>query len=259
MTDGDWMSPEPAFVQAQREFARYLRDPDTHAIPLNLPEPHIAVYRDAVLYNIERFMADNFPRVKAVFDPPRWHAMVRDYLVRHRADTPVFARLPGEFLAYLEHERNDTDDPPYLYELAHFDWLENALGTDPRRIDLTGIDPNGDLLDAPQVVNPIHIVVSYRFPVHGIDANYQPVEAPAQATHLIAFRDSHHHYGILDLNPVALRLFVLVRDHPEYPARGLLEQIARELGRDDAAPVIAGGRQILQRMRERGVILGSRT
>jgi uncharacterized protein len=249
---------EPAFIRAQRAFARYLRDPEHAPAPAGLPAARVAVYRDAVFYNIEGFLADNFPRVKDVLPATQWDTLVRDYLLKHQATTPVFARLPGEFLAYLTHRLRPHDDPPYLYELAHFDWLENLLATDERLLPVAGIDPLGDLLDGKIVVNPIHTLQTYRFPVHAITADYNPPVPPAKETHLVAFRDRAHRYGVLDLNVMSRQLFLAVRDSGGKTARAILTQIADELGQSDPTTVINGGLEILSRMHQRELVLGTR-
>ena len=249
---------EPAFVRAQRAFANHLRDPTHRPAPPDLPAERVAVYRNAVIYHIERFMADNFPRIKEVLAAERWISMVQDYLLRHRATTPVFARLPTEFLAYLKHTRRASDDPPYLYELAHFDWLENLIATDERQLLRDGINLAGDLLADEIVVNPIHTLETYRFPVHAITAEFRPTAPPAKETHLVAFRDRSHHYGILDLNAISRQLFLSVRDTRGKNAREILTDMARELGQVDPAAVIHGGLEILTRMHQRELLLGTR-
>lgn len=249
---------EPPFIRAQRALCRHLRDPESHPCPPDLPEPRVAVYRRAVIHNVERFMADNFPRIKELLEPDAWELMIRDYFIRHRANTPTFAKLPQEFLDYLRNERMTAADPPFLYELAHFDWLENIVATDERRIDLTGVDPDGDLLGE-IVVNPIHRIETYRFPVLALGVNYQPALPPATPTHVVAFRDCDHQYGVLELNAVALRLFVAVTGQSQTPARTILATIAAEIQHPNPAAVIAGGLDILQRMRQRGLVLGTRS
>ena len=244
---------EPRFITLQRAFTQHLRDPDRVAAP-PLPERGLAVYRNAIFLNIERFMRDNFPRVADAFPPDQWAALVRDYLIRHRADTPVFVELLGEFLHYLAHERQQAGDPPWLYEVAHFDWLENALASD-ERVSPAASDDGVDLLDTPLQVNPVHEVVSYRFPVHAIDANYRPDAPPAQPTLLVAFRDAEDDFAVLDMNPVAIALFEGVRDGE--PARAVLARIADGLNHPDPAKVLAGGVALLERWLARGLLLGN--
>lgn len=249
---------EPAFLRAQRELARHLRSPDTAPPPAGLPPERLAVYRDAVFHNIDRFLSDNFARVRAVLPAERWPPLVRDYIARHRACTPVFAELPGEFLAYLRDERRDDGDPPFLRELAHFEWLENLLCCDEREVGLEDIDPEGDLLHGEIAVNPVHRLVSYAYPVHTPEPQDIPHVPPPRPTQLLAFRAPDFRYGVLDLNPVSLELFTTVRDAPGRSAEAILHDMARALGHPDPGVVVRGGLDILERMRRQGAILGVR-
>lgn len=105
-------TPVPEFVRIQREFTRYLRDPDNTPVPLGLDERRLGLYAYAAFANSERFMAENFPRIRAILDDEHWVALVRDYFVRHKARTSLFIELPLEFMHYLEHERDVVGDPP---------------------------------------------------------------------------------------------------------------------------------------------------
>ena len=244
---------EPGFIKLQRAFARHLRDP-AHVPAPALPESRLAVYRHAVYANIERFMRDNFPRVAEAFTPEAWGQLVRDYLVRHRSDTPLFVELLQEFLDYLANERDATADPPWLLELAHFDWLENAIVSDERVAPPRQTGPF-DLLDSPLLMNPVHEIVHYRFPVHAINAGFRPQEAPAQPTQLLVFRDLDEDFAALDLNAVAVQLFEGVRDG--HAARAVLAGIASLLEHPDPARVLAGGLTLLERWTARGLVLGN--
>ena len=246
----------PRCIAAQRTFAAYLRDPEHLPIPFDLAPTRIAVYRHAVYANIERFMGDNFPRVKACLEDARWHLMIRDYVRHHRAETPAFAHLPNEFLRYLAATELAAC-PPYLGELAHFEWLENCLSIDQRRVDLTAIDRTGDLLTGQIVVNPIHRVESYRYPVHVTEAGFE-INESIEPTHLVAFRDLANEFQFLELNTLALRLFCTIRDTPEINAAQVLREISEALGRHDPNPVLAGGLDILERLHKRQLILGTR-
>ena len=248
----------PAFIRRQRQLARYLRDPIRAPVPPGLDERRAGLYAYAVYANAERFMADNFPRLRAVLDDASWGALVRDYLSRHRAQTSLFIELPLEFMDYLAHERDASDDPPYLQELAHFDWLETLITADERRLVETGVDRDGDLLASEIVLNPIHEFVTYAWPVHRIDAKNRPTALPAQPTILVAFRDRQNAFSLLELNSASARLFEMLRGDPGRSARIMLHDIALELTSTNVDAVIAGGHAILHRMKERELILGTR-
>ena len=243
---------EPRFVTLQRAFTRHLRDPANAPAP-PLPEARLAVYRNAVFLNIERFMRDNFPRVAEAFEPDAWTALVRDYLIRHRSETPLFVELLQEFLHYLAHERDGAEDPPWLFEVAHFDWLENAIASDERSPPPRQAPPF-DLLDTPLLLNPVHEIVQYRFPVLAIGPDFRPQEPPAQPTQLLVFRDLDEDFAVLDMNSIAIRLFEGVREGR--PARVVMMDIAAALGHPDPAQVLAGGLALLERWAARGLVLG---
>lgn len=252
------MARPPAFVEAQRRLARHLRDPVGEPAPPELPEERLAVYRNAVRHNIDRFMGDNYPRVREILPPATWDSMIDDYLRQHVARTPVFARLPDEFIAFLEDWEAPGPAPAYLRELAHFDWLENAVSCDERAVPTSGFDPAGDLLAGPLLFNPVHQLITYRYPVHAIGASYRPQEAPPQTTHLVAFRDAGHSFRVLDLNALASNLFVTLRDDPTSTARTVLLAMAEALAHPEPEAVVEGGLGILQRMHNAGLLLGTR-
>ena len=251
-------SGEPAFQTAQRALARHLRNPGEYPAPA-LPEERLAIYRNAVRHNIAEFMANNYPRLKDVLTLDAWNTLIDDYLAHHPAHTAAFARLPGEFLDFLHSRPKSPEHPPFLEELAHFEWLENHLCCDARMLpDPATCDRAGDLLFDEIIINPVHALVTYKFPVHAIDGTFRPDEAPPHATHLVAFRDWNFHFAVLDLNPLSRELFEAVSAPKSPPAGELLANFARRLGHTSPNAVIQGGAEILARMRSRQLILGTR-
>jgi hypothetical protein len=240
----------------QRGLVRHLRDPEHQPAPGAFDPLRLDVYRNAVFHNVEEFIAYNFPIIKAILGEQHWEAMIRDFVVRHRCRTPLFAEVPVEFVAYLENEREDPADPPYLNELAHHEWSESELALDQRELDLAAIERDGDLMLGVPVLNPIHKQATYRFPVHRISVDFQPETAPDTPTYIMIYRNHLYETGFMELNPVTARL---VQRLFEAPATGesLLRDIALELQHPDPDAVIAGGRQILEHMREKFIILGT--
>jgi len=247
---------EPEFMRRQHEFTRHLRDPAREPAPAGLSGPRLEIYSNAIFLNIERFMRDNFPRVREQLSDEPWHALIRDYIVRHRSRTPLFVELLDEFMSYLAEERDAAGDPPCLTELAHFDWLENVIAIDETELDALPVQENGDLLRTRLVFNPVHRLVTYRYPVHAIDRNYRPETQPAKPTLLLAFRDRAGNFGVLDLNEVAARLFSALQAPAAPVAAEVLADIAQELRHPDPAVVTRGGLQLLERWQARDVILG---
>jgi hypothetical protein len=248
---------EPTFFEIQRAFTRYLRDPEHVSPPPHIAPERLAIYTHAVIANAEMFIGDNFPRIKSVMPADTWSALVRDYFRRHESHTPLFVELPGQFLRYLEEAREVPEDPPYLYELAHFDFLENLVSTDEARIDESAINRNGDVMREPPVLNPTLRLIRYAFPVHRIDREYQPLDVPDTPTFIVAFRDRAHGYGTIDVNPATARALELFLGDPRLCGAEVMRAIAAELQHPDIAVLVAGGREIFARLAQRDVILGT--
>jgi hypothetical protein len=250
--------PPADFLAIQRQFTDHLRDPEHHPPPAGIEDRRLAIYRNAVFGNMDEFMGDNFPRLKECLGAEGWKLLMRDYLIRHRAITPLFPKLAEEFLHYLAWEREDATDPLFLHELAQYDWLESEVNIDPTEVDLTGIDRAGDPLAGVPVLNPVHRLVTFQFPVHRIGPDYQPADPPPQPTFLLVFRDLAQQEGFIELNAVAARLFELARWNAGSTGHALLLAVAAELRHPNPAVVVAGGLEILTRWRLRDVLLGTR-
>lgn len=244
------------FRDVQYAFARHLRDPENAPAPADVEDRRMAIYRDLFYRNVESFIAGSFPVLRKITPDEHWHAMVRDYFKRHQAHTPLFPKMPQEFLQYLQEERNVEDDPPFLLELAHYEWTELALALDTREIDWDVVEPEGDLLAGVPVLSPLVWPLSYRFPVHKIDAGFQPQQPTAQPTYLVVYRNRHDKVGFMELNPVAARLLELLQDNHDKTGRELLEMIAAELKHPDPEVVINGGLDIMHNLRDRDVLIG---
>ena len=58
----------------QREFADYVRDPQSNPPPSGISEERLAVYRRGVAHNIREFMRGNFPLMSATLGDDRFDA-----------------------------------------------------------------------------------------------------------------------------------------------------------------------------------------
>lgn len=254
------MSERPEFQRRQSAFAAHIRDPQHVAHPTDVPEPRMAVYRELIYNNLDSFLADTLPVLHSLLDTEHWHALIRDFLIKHRAHSPYFLDIPREFLSYLdEHRREHPDDPPFLRELAHYEWVELALSVHDAAINLDGIDRDGDPLAGHPVLSPHAWPLQYAFPVHRIGQDFQPAEAPGTPTFLLAYRDAEDNVRFLELNPVSARLIGLLAEHAgddSYTGRQALDIIVRELQHPQPEQVVAHGAELLHDWRIRGILLG---
>lgn len=255
------MSTRPAedFRAIQRAFAAHLRDPDTQPAPAGIEARRLAIYQELFFNNVEGLLRGFFPVLHALYDPDDWRALVRAYYAMHRAETPYFLRIAEEFLAYLETGHAPRPcDPPYLRELAHYEWLELALDVAEEALPASGHDPAGNLLDGVPVVSPLVVLARYDWPVHRIAAQARDV-APEE-TFLVVYRDRGEQVRFQALNAVSARLLSLLQADAEgsLTGRDLALQIAAELGSPDPAAVLAGAADTLAQWRDRDILIGTR-
>lgn len=247
------------FRQQQYQFAAHIRDPESAPAPADIEDRRMAIYRELFYNNVQGFMADSFPVLRALMDDEHWHGLIRGYFARHRARTPLFPEMPREFLQYLEQEyQPSADDPPFLFELAHYEWVELALSLSDQEPDMQGIDPDGDLLQGRPILSPLAWALSYHYPVHRISPEFRPEQPAEQPAHLLVYRDMDDDITFVELNPITARLLQLLDEDSDDSGEAVLQQIARELNHPRLDVVIQGGQEILNDLRQRGVVIGVR-
>ncbi len=249
----------PAFARRQYEFAAHIRDPQANPAPADVEERRMAIYRELFYNNVEGFLANGFPVLRKLYDDRRWHAMARDFLSRHHCKTPLFAEIAQEFLHYLQQERGKVEgDPPFLLELAHYEWVELALDISDADRVVPAANPHGDLLAETPVFSALAWNLSYHYPVHRIGPEFQPQAPDPEPNHLVVYRDRDERVHFLEINAVTQRLIQLLKENPDWRGLDAVTQIARELQHPSPEALHQAGRELLEQLRQRHIILGTR-
>ncbi|MET0068250.1 MAG: putative DNA-binding domain-containing protein [Candidatus Thiodiazotropha sp.] len=243
------------FQSRQQAFTAHLRDPHNAPCPEDVGAARMRVYRELIFNNIDGVLSQAFPVLQRICDAPRWHDLVSGFLRDHRAQTPYFSQLPGEFLVYLEERPADpAQDPPFLLELAHYEWVELALSLAEPDSESSPLTARDDPLERILMLSPLAWLLTYAYPVHRIGPDYQPNEAADQATHLLVYRDLSDEIGFLELTPVTARLVALVSGNQTLTGRQILEHIALELNHPDPQALLQHGQAILQDLQSRDIL-----
>ena len=249
----------PDFIRRQYEFTAHIRDPEHRPAPADIEERRMGIYCELFYNNVEGFIAGTFPLLRRILNDSDWHALIRDYFNTHRSHSPLFLEMPREFLNYLENERGTQPrDPPFLKELAHYEWVELALSIADERLELEQVDPEGDLMTGTPALSPLAWSLAYRYPVHRIGPDFQPGAPGDTPTYLVVYRDRRDQVGFIEINPVTRRLLELVDSQTGVTGEELLLTIAQELSHPQPGTVIEGGREILNNLRSKDIILGTR-
>lgn len=253
------VKPLAGFTQQQLDFAAHIRDPDNVAAPTGIEDRRMAIYRELFYNNVEGFISSGFPVLRQLSDDTTWHRRVRAFFRDHRCQTPYFAEIAAEFVSWLQNSRGGhPDDPPFITELAHYEWVELALSVSDADRALPAVDPNGDLMAAQPLLSPLAWPLAYHWPVHRIGPDFQPDEPDEQPNYLVVHRDRLDSVHFLAVNAVTYRLLQLLDDDSKPTGRAALQRIAAELSHPQPEQVVAHGQDLLADLKARNIILGIR-
>ncbi len=249
------------FQQLQHAFAAHIRDPNNQPAPDGIEDRRMTIYRDLFFNNLVKLLAGTFPVLSDIMGDEHWRVLIRKYYSTHRSQTPYFLEIPKDFLDYLQDEHQaPNDDPPFMNELAHYEWVELALQIDTTEFDLSGIDPDGDLMAGHPVLSPLTWVLAYDYQVHQISPANQPQKPAGQSTFLVVYRNRDDQVGFMEINAVTARLLELLQDDADTATGGeLLAKIAAEINHPKPQVVSDGGKDILADLHCKVIILGTKT
>ncbi|WP_433741444.1 HvfC family RiPP maturation protein [Pseudomonas putida] len=234
---------------------RYLRDPEHCAPPPEMDPKRAQVYRELVFANLSTLISGTFPVLVQILGDKRWRALVRSFLRDYRAHTPKFGEIAEEFVEFLASGPEALADgswPPFMVELAHYEWVEMALQQSEAEPLAAG---DADLLpDHPLQVSPLAWPLAYAWPVHLVGPDYQPDEAPEQPTLLLVRRAEDWSVKFSALSPLAWRLLQRIDESPELSGCDQLQALAKEVGATGSPAFLDNGLALLQQMLEEGVV-----
>lgn len=241
----------------QKAFAAHLRDPEHVPAPADIEPRRMAVYRELFFNNLVDLLGGAFPVLRRILGDARWRELVREFYARHHAHTPYFLELPREFLDWLQARDAAAGDPPFLCELAHYEWVELALAISEEDAPVAPAAA-ADPLEVPLAVSPLAWPLAYRWPVHRLGSGYQPSAAPATATFIVVHRDPDGaEVRFLEVDAATARLLELVEENADSTGAALVARVAHELAGGDPAAAVAQGEGMLAELRRRGILLGT--
>lgn len=246
--------------ELQQEFTAHVRNPAEIEAPGGIEGRRMKVYNDLVYNNIENFISSGFPVLRSLHRDEDWHRLVRDFIVRYRCASPYFLEITQEFINYLMNTRQASPvDPPFMLELAHYEWVELALDVATDDIPEMGIDQDADPVQGCPVLSPLVMSLQYQYPVHLVGPGNEPDEPPAEPTYLIVYRNRADQVKFMESNAATARLLELLSANTTgQSGRALLEQLAEEMNADSVTPVVEFGARMLAEFQQLDILLGCR-
>jgi hypothetical protein len=241
------------FRVKQLEFAAYIRDPENNPPPADVQPQRMAMYRELFFNNIDSFLSAYFPVLRTILNDRQWFELGQNFFAQHSNQSPHFSEIPEEFLDYLQNERNNSADFPFMLELAHYEWVEMALSIAKETVSANRQNLD-DLHNQRIRLSPLAWPLAYQYPVQKISPAFLPEAAPEQATFLIVYRNPDDEVNFIEITPMTYRLLEIIQEHGEMLAEDCLKQVAEELNHPNPEMIISGGLQILKELAEKTVI-----
>ena len=243
----------PSFIETQYQFAGHIRDPEHNPAPDNIEQRRMNIYRELFYNNIEGFVSNAFPVLRKLTADETWHAMIRDFMVKHHCKSPLFHEIAREFLAYLEDERDLKNDPVFIKELAHYEWVELALSVSDAEVEDVQLDDIQDVLNQPFNTSALAWPLMYHYPVHQIGPDFQPQQQSDAPIFLLVYRSNDDRVTFMELNPVSARLIDLLNEGKV--GQQAAELIAQELQHPNPHVVIDGAIALINDWLQRGILV----
>ncbi|KDN96649.1 hypothetical protein EI16_10385 [Hydrogenovibrio marinus] len=220
----------------QRAFSSHIRDPEhiqyditNVAGALPIEERRLKLYESLFFNNVYEIFTNQFPVLFSLLGEARWESLIREYMVKHRATTPLFHELGQEFLLFLQSEYEpQSSDPPFLFELAHYEWVEVALAVAPE-IGFFNNPQFKPSLDTCYELSPVAWPLSYEWPVNQISVDFIP-EVPTEVTTLLVYRDSEDKVQFITLSPSLYHLIVRLDEQEDLTFKELLMSLSESTG-----------------------------
>jgi len=238
--------------QQQFALAKHIRDPEANLPPPDIEDRRLAIYRELFFNNVEGLLAGNFPVIREILDDDIWLDLVRAFYREHLCQTHLFPEVPREFIRFLETRiEQGEQDPAWLMELAHYEWVELAL--DLAENDEAENDANivGDsILDTAFSLSSLAWPLGYQWPVHRLSPGFLPEDPPSEPTFLLVRRDRDYKVHFEEISALIFRLLQLISDAPELTARQQLTALAHEANAEDIASFSELGLGLYQNLLE---------
>lgn len=250
----------PSFQRYQLEFTQHLRDPKHHPRPKGVPAERMAVYKEIVFNNIVESISACFPVAQQVLGKRAWRKLLQAFVREHSASTPIFRKMPEEFLVFLTASHAETQQlPAYFASLCHYEWIELFVAYMPiskaeiNETEANHVSPTGNLLKNEPIFTGAMQLLNYDYAVHKISSRRKPKSQ--EETQLLVYRNAQDDVKFIEINAITFKLITLIQQQAMTGEQALI-LLASELNHLQPETIIQFGLTVLEDLRKQGVILG---
>jgi hypothetical protein len=237
------------FQQVQHQFVSYLRAPDDSPKPVDVAQERLDVYRELLFNNVSGFVNSAFPVLKSLYTGQAWQQRLQLFFAGYLCENPFFLSIAKSFLDFLQSQYQlQSDDPVFMLELAHYEWLELELATCKADPGSAARELNYERLQLSDLAS----VQAYHYPVHQICQEFQPTEP--QTSFLLIHRNSDDEVKFIALNHLTTLLLQLLQQQPGLTLSELVSQLSPYVPQFELSQLLAGAQTILLDFAQKGVV-----
>jgi hypothetical protein len=190
--------------QTQHAFIQHIKNPQANPFNGGIEDRRLKIYRELFFNNILGFLSSGFPVLKSLYSEQQWQVLARKFFIEHECRSPYFIDISKEFVEYLSSEYELGEfDPPFMRELAHYEWLE--LDVSVRQSHQIAKAWDGHSKITRVQMSDLASLVSYQYPVHQISTDFQPSHA-SEIVYLVVYRDATDEVNFTLVNTVSAHL-----------------------------------------------------
>lgn len=243
------------FKNKQTEFTSYIRDPENNPLPDDVKIHRMAMYRELMFNNINDFLSSNFPVLYTLIEERHWYALVQDFFLKHQCKSPYFTDIPQEFIKYLQHERSFSEnDPPFMLELAHYEWVEMALEISKECSPVVNADLKQNPFEHSITLSPLAWPLVYQYPVQKISPSFKPMIVPENPTYFVVYRNHDDRVIFTEITAMTYSLLNLIQENGTMQLTECVELISLDYSPIDTSLIHSGAVQIVKELADKGII-----
>jgi hypothetical protein len=241
------------FQQTQYEFIDHLKNPDENTFDHGIEDRRMQIYRELFFNNVLGFLSSGFPVLESLYTEQAWRALARRFFAEHQSRSPYFIDISKEFVEYLSSAYElGENDPPFMLELAHYEWIELAISV--RKKNAT--KPVWDGLSTYTSVqfSELASLLSYQYPVHQISQVHQPHKSN-EPVYLVVYRNEQDEVNFTLVNTVSAHMLNVIQQNEVITVEDLISAMLEAMPQVDAAQVTEGTQQTLEQMLAQQILL----
>jgi hypothetical protein len=189
------------------------------------------IYYHLIRANLREMLANVYARVIQQLGDAKWTFLIDQFLQLHSAKTPYFYQLPDEFLSFLWHNSGLYQECPWVFALAHFEWMELVATVADRPL----VEQGTVNLAAESVIqcSPLAYYCQYEYAVYPLDKGAPPLALRATPWQGIVYRDNAEQVYWHELAPWTALLFNRIQQQSENTVAALIAAMSLQAKQEE--------------------------